>query len=262
MANIAVVCRILNTPYIAFKAQKIEEDWSLERPLCCDIKMSQQVAQPLFDAGVKVAALGARRNYSSGETDPRPCHYMFLMLQERMHLVTGDREYDLKPGDLAVCPAGVPFSHCIGSAGAWRIYFEISDIPEWAPLKKHGACVRPCRSAALIFTLLCDILDAGAAYESVEIHEALESSRMLASLLRLEMLRSNLDQSSVSAAIQALVSAVCEAPWKKWDLDTIAARVGYTSLHSFTRIFHKCQGMPPGLYRAALRPQSGRESDY
>jgi len=288
--------KIIRTPYVSFRPHTIRPKFSEQLP--CDDRLAQRVAQPLFDAGVVIAAITERRNYDSG-LKPRPYHDLRLLLQGEMRVEMGGRTYDLEPGDLMACPTGTPLRCSAGRKGTRYLYFFIEDRSDWEPLKKHGDYVRSFESAPVLFLLLRDTLDAMASHQPDTIRRAWQNSRMLIDLLRLEMGRGGSKRSEEGSALNRLVDDVTAAPQKPWDrqnmaarlhlsvsqltrlfnqelgvsprelvirqrmqlatqellntnrkIESIAAELGYASFHSFTRLFTRHVGIPPGQYRA------------
>ena len=288
--------RTIRNAYLSFRPRTIRAKFSEQVP--CDDRLAQRVAQPLFDAGITIAAITERRKYES-TPGPRPYHDLRLLLQGELRVEMGGQTYELQPGDLMVCPAGTPLQCSAGNAGTWHLYFLIATRPEWEPLRKHGAYVRACESATVLFLLLRDTLDAMTSHQPDAIRRAQSNSRMLANLLRLEMARGEAKPSKERSALQQLVEDVTAAPQQPWSrqtmagrlhlsvsqatrllnqelgvsprelvirqrmqfatqellntnrkIGTIATELGYSSVHSFTRLFVRHVGLPPGQYRA------------
>jgi AraC-like DNA-binding protein len=289
----------IRTPYLDLRPHTIRQKFSEQLPY--DDRLAQRVAQPLFDAGIIIAAITERRNYDSG-LNPRPYHYLRLLLQGELQVQISGRQYDLDPGDLIFCPAGMPLRCSTGSTGAWYLYFQIEPRPEWEPLRKHGGYVRAFESTAVLFLLLRDTLDAMASPQPDVVRRARHNSRMLVELVRLEMAQGETKRSEEGSALHQLVEDVIAAPQKSWDrqgmakrlhlsvsqvtrlfnqefgvsprtlvirqrmqsatqellntnrkIETIASELGYESFHSFTRLFTRHVGIPPGQYRARYR---------
>lgn len=294
--------KTIRTPFLSFRPHPIRSKFSEQAP--CDDRLAQRVAQPLFDAGIEIAAITERRPYDS-LLGVRPYHDVRMLLQGEMRAEIGGRTYDLAPGDLMVCPAGTPLRCSAGQTGVWYLYFFIEARPEWEPFRKHGGYVRAFESAAVLFLLLRDTLDAMASHQPDAIRRAHHNSRMLVNLLRLEMARNEAKRSGEGSALQQLVEDVTAAPQKPWDrqsmaermhlsvsqvtrlfnqelgvsprelvirqrmqfatqellnthrkIENIASELGYTSVHSFTRLFTRHVGIPPGQYRARYRHPS------
>lgn len=294
--------KVIRTPFLSFGPHTIRPKFSEQVP--CDDRLAQRVAQPLFDAGIEIAAITERRDYDSG-LGVRPYHDLRVLLQGEMRAEIGGRKHDLEPGDLMVCPAGTPLRCSSGRTGVWYLYFFILDRPEWEPFRKHGGYVRSYESAAVLFLLLRDTLDAMALHQPDAIRRARLNSRMLVNLLRLEMARGEAKRSEEGSALQQLVEEVTAAPQEPWDrqsmaeklhlsvsqvtrlfnqelgvsprelvirqrmqfatqellntsrkIETIASELGYNSVHSFTRLFTRHVGIPPGQYRARYRHPS------
>lgn len=292
-------------PWRAIRRPRLSEQVYFENQL------AYAVARPLFEAGIEIAAITERKQYGipkeGGEFNARHCHELVLLLQGKLQVKFNDETHDLTPGDLAVAPTGNPVGYFYRGTPTWFLYFGIADRPAWAPFKRHGPYVRPCETAALLFLLLRGILDAHHSHQPPAVAQALENSRTLVHLLRLEMLRTEGQGSTQHARVRELLSDVTAAPGRAWTRGTMATRLrvsvsrltllfreelgvspgymviqqrmkhaahlllntdqkieaiaresGYESLHSFTRLFTRHIGMPPGQYRARHRPDARR----
>lgn len=242
-ASIGRVQRTLETPHLKFKPHAIPKP-SFSEQLAADDRLAEQVAQPLFSAGIQLACITERTDYDSGGPGTRGYHEMRMLLQGKMRVQIGGRGYDLKPGDLVVCPASTPVRYSARKTGSWWLYFQIATLPAWEPLRQHGGYVRSCESAALLFQLLRDMLDARATHQPIAMARAQASGRMLAELLRLEMVRAGLERTQRSAAVQDLVEAVTESPAGPWDRRTLADRL-HMSVSQATRTFKSELGVSP-----------------
>lgn len=299
--------KTIRTPDLTFKTHRIRSVFS--EVLASDNQLAVDVARPLFEAGVDMAVLTERRNHPAGGSSRRTYHDLTILLQGELRTVLDGQAYDMKPGDLAVCPAGTSMEWSTGETGAWMLYFGILDIPTWAPLKKHGSYVRPYESAARLFLLLRDTLDAVASRQPVAIARAQDCCWAMLDLLRHEMVRFEMQDSKRASSLQQLVDAIAIAPARPWTrqdlaaalhlsvsqttrlfhrvlgispqevvirhrmqhatrlltnthrkIASIAAEVGYDSLHSFTRLFTRRVGMSPGKYRARFAPYAAPPS--
>jgi AraC-like DNA-binding protein len=233
--------KTIRTPLLTFRYQPIRlRRWYA---LAADDQLAHTVAQPLFDAGIDLAGITERGPY---QVDPgrAPYHVVQLLLQGQLHIVIGEQEYDLQPGDLAVCPAGVLTGRSSEKFRFRHLYFLIADTPIWAPLKKHGGYVRAYESAGLMFILLRDVMDAKANHEPAAIAQAQNNCRALVDLLRHEMVWGTPAHSSRTTALQALVEAVTEAPAADWDNSKMAAKLGW-SVSWMRRQFRKDLGLSP-----------------
>jgi AraC-like DNA-binding protein len=288
----------IQNPYLAFTRHKIRRPRFSEQ-ITIDNKLAHVVAQPLFDAGIHIAAITERADYADTGYAVRNYHELRLLLQGKMTVVMRDQAYHLIPGDLVVCPARTPIHYEARHTPSWWLYFQIETLPKWQAFSKSPGHVNPYGAAPLMFLLLRDILDALASHDPGAMRQASASAKMLAELISLAMLSGNVKASSQGPSLQELVMAITRAPSEKWDLKSmttflhlsssqvtrlfrselgltpkelvvrqrmktavdllvnsdlkieyIAARSGYQSLHSFTRLFHHHVGLPPGEYRA------------
>jgi AraC-like DNA-binding protein len=289
--------KTIRTPHLAFAPHRFSDrNWFCEQ-VSSDIPMHYEVARPLFDAGIESVAISERAHFHS-RREEYPYHHLILLLQGQLHVALNGQAHTLHPGDLMVCLAGTPMETSSGGR-TWRIYIDILDTPAWKPIKARGASVQPCRSAAMIFLLLREILDAKSSHLPADVVRALDNSRSLALLLRRELIQDAPAEPQLARALQGLLEEIRQAPAKDWDrptlaaklnmsisrmsrlfhkqfnlaphmlilrqrmniathlladtdleIKTIAAKLGYDSLHSFTRLFHKHVGLPPGQYRA------------
>lgn len=291
----------LNTPTLALKRQTIRPTFSEQ--IAWDDNLAREVAEPLFEEGLLLAAITERRGYG-GRGGPYPYHDVRLLLQGSMRLEAQGATQEVRPGDLVVCPAGEPLTLSASKEGVWWLYFKLTDLPKWAPFKRHGVYVRPYEHALLMYQLLRDILDAMAMHQPRAAAQALNEARALADLLHHELSWGAGRQTRRTESLQELMAEMAAWDRKDWDVRQMAARMalspqqltrvfkselgitpgqlivrqrmklaardllntklaiarvaeqhGYDSLHSFTRLFAKHIGIPPGRYRKRYAPE-------
>ena len=238
--------RTIATPNLIFRARRLRSRFSEQ--VCFDTELAKDVAQPLFEAGISIAAITERADYDSDPISAGNCypyHTLQLHLQGAMHVELNGRTHEMKPGDLLVCPARTRWRCFQGGVPAWWMYFAMDDLPAWESLKKQEGCVRACESAPLMFLLLRGILDAKASHQPDAIAQARENARALVGLLRVEMNRGGPRLSKRAVALRELVEAVTVAPQGDWDRHAMAARL-HVSVSQLKRIFHEQLGIPPG----------------
>lgn len=297
----------LSTPSLTLQRRIVRPKFSEQ--LAWDDNLAREVAAPLFDAGVVITAITERHNYCTGMMGTRRYHDLRLLLQGAMRLNSTGTTHELKPGDLMVCPVGVPFEVLSGTEATWWLYFLIADLPEWAPFKRHGLYVRPCEHALLMYHLLRDILDAMVSHQPLAMAQARNEARALADLLHHELRAGAQWHSPKRVALQNLVAELTASNGNRWTveqmasrmdmspqhltrlfrqelgiapgtllvrqrlkqaarelintdlkIDAIATRAGYASLHSFTRLFTRHIGLPPGQYRKRHAPEPVQEA--
>ena len=294
-------------------------DWHSQQ-ISSDNADCVQLARPLFDAGLGIAAITQRNRYDSKLHVAG--HYRFtLLLRGSMMIRFGDSEHQLYPGQLACCPPGTPFRRW-ADAMTWWLYFDFSDHKTWLPLKKHGPYIREHPCPDLIFILLQQLIDL---HRSLYLDDfspserskrcaqstpqAVQCADLLLSILRQECAALRKPAESLVDRLHALVQEIRLAPQHGWSVESmsqhlhvsrstlrrlmmsnykmspmqlviqarldeavrwlrrpensvmaIAHHVGYESVYSFTRLFTKHMGMPPGRYRdTVLRKKAGLE---
>lgn len=234
--------KTIRTPYLAFKKHAIRHIFV--SPLGQDNRLAHAVGQPLFDAGIDQAAISERMDYRADTPQKYDWHEVSLVLQGEMHMVMNGRKYNLKAGDLTVCPIGTVITRHSGKSGVWWMYFTMPDHPAWEPLKKQPASVRPYESAALMFLLLRDTLDVLKNQEPVSVARAQDNCRALVNLLRHEMIRPGMAHSQKSIALQRLSEAIRSAPAKRWSRRAIANTL-HLSVSQTSRLFREHFGFAP-----------------
>jgi len=238
--------RTIATPNLIFRARRLRPRFSEQ--VYVENDLAKDVAEPLFEAGILLAAITERADYDSGMTtaDGYYAHHHMLQLhlQGAMHVELNGRTHEMKPGDLMVCPARTRWRCFQGGVPAWWMYFVIDDLPAWEPLKTQDGCIRACEAAPLLFLLLRGILDATASHQPDDIAQARENARALVGLLRVEMNRGAPGRSKQAVALRELVEAVTAKPQGTWDRHTMAARLN-VSVSQLKRIFHEELGIGP-----------------
>ncbi|MBT3295174.1 MAG: helix-turn-helix domain-containing protein [Verrucomicrobia bacterium] len=236
----------MDKPHIfsfALPAHEITEE--LSEQVGHDNPLAVEVAGPLFDAGVQFAAITERPEFLRAEPWPRPWHTFYLVIQGELHMTTGAKTYTWQAGDLAFCPAGVPFRRTglPGQPVRW-LYIRLHDIPAWEPLKQHGFTSSPYESADLLFLLLRRVLDAHR-YRSAELIALAHShARALVDLLRHEITLSGHPPQPYTVPLQQLMAEIQQNPSVDWNSSVLAKRLN-VSTRKLYRIFNTEYGMPP-----------------
>lgn len=239
MLPCGVMSKTLESPWLTFKAHAIRGTRSEQ--VASDNRLTHLVAAPLFRAGVLQAGITERSDYcSTGAARP----YHDLLLQGRMDYAFGGRSHALAPGQIACCPAGLPFRRSAEARDSWWLHFQIEDLPAWEPIREHGAYVRACDQAALLFLLLRGVLDAGTSHTPAAVAHAWECSRQLAQLLRNEMHATRWERSAHGSALQDLAAAIEADPGRTWDRDAMAASL-HLSVRQFSQVFRAGLGVSP-----------------
>jgi AraC-like DNA-binding protein len=210
-----------------------------------DNPLAVEVARPLFDAGVQFAAITERPEFLRAEPWPRPWHTFYLVIQGELRMTTGGKTYTGQAGDLAFCPAGMPFKRTglSGQPVRW-LYIRLHDTPAWEPLKRHGFYSRHYESADLLFLLLRRLLDAHR-YRSAELIALSHShARALVDLLRHEITLTGRPPQPYTMALQTLMADIQETPGFGWSSQLLAKRLN-VSTRKLYRIFNTEYGMSP-----------------
>ena len=98
----------LQTPFVTFKEPAIAKRRS--EVLAQDNRLAQNVAAPLFRAGVRVAGITERTPEYSSQYVTRPYHSTTLLLQGGLKLQFDGRTHTMQPGERFCCPVNVPFN--------------------------------------------------------------------------------------------------------------------------------------------------------
>ncbi len=237
---------ILKTPYLVLREQSYNP-WRSSEQLAYDNPLAREVAQPLFDIDVKLAAITCRQNF--GIDKKKPAYHMVnhritLLLQGEMSVNVGKITHSLKPGEIAYCPPGETFK-LLGKKGevcSW-LYFNISDSKKWQALKRNGPFVNVYDSADHMYLLLRKILDAHKYREQYSKAKALGESHMLCTLLN--RFRSNLNtKDKQSKSIQGLVDKIRNNPSGNWNHQLMAKSLS-VSPSTLLRLFQKNYDCPP-----------------
>lgn len=230
---------------LAFPRQKIEREWYSEQ-VCDDNPMAVEVAEPLFTAGIRTAAITERIGY---HTDPdyhissRVYHIFTMLLQGQMAMEVGSKTHDMEPGDLVFNPAHTPFRRQGKKNGKlWFLYIEIFDKPFWEPLKANGPFVRNYEFGDQMFLLLRRILDSHRTRSNIQLARA--NAQALLALLRHEVTSLARPSDKHRKDLGRLVEAIRQHPEKEWKTTEMAARLRI-SRATLTRLFQREYGMPP-----------------
>lgn len=291
--------------------------WHSEQ-ISSDSRYCVQLARPLFDAGLGIAAITQRSSYDSGPHTSH-CYRFTLLLRGSMMMRFEDEEHQVSPGQIACCPPNTLFRRWSDSA-TWWVYFDFNEHKTWKPLKKHGPYVRDHPSPDLIYILLQQLTDLhrGLFFDKCGEEEreerldqstpqAVEYADLLLNILRQECAALRKPAGTQIDRLHALVQEIRLAPQNDWNVETmsqhihvsrstlrrltmseynlapmqlviqarmeeavrwlrrpensvmaIAQHVGYQSVYSFTRLFTKHMGMPPGKYRDTVLHKKGR----
>jgi AraC family transcriptional regulator, arabinose operon regulatory protein len=231
---------VLDTPWMKLKRQRIDKLHSEQ--LCWDNPFARVVAAPLFQAGIKIAAIFQSPNYS-GASKNNPDHSFRLLLQGAMHVEQGGLSVDMQPGDLSYIMPGQPYSRTTRHTPSRMIYFLISDRPEWSRLKQRGPYVRRYESTQLMFLLLRGAIDAMRTTDEDTVARALDNSRAIVRLLQNELkLPSNTTRHNSN--FEALTQSIIDAPERNWT-DVNMSKSLRISERQLTRVFKDAHGVSP-----------------
>jgi len=210
-----------------------------------DNPLAVEVAKPLFDAGINFAAITERPEFLCNDFWARSWHTFILIIQGQMHVSTIGETFALSAGDLAFCPAGVPYlrTGLPGQPLQW-IYIWIDDIPAWEPLKQLGPYTRPYESADLLFLLLRRVLDAHRFRGAEMMPLAHYCSHAIVDLLRQEIMLAGRPLHPYSVPMHLLMSDIQQNPGTNWTPAAMAKRLN-VSERKLYRIFNSEYGMSP-----------------
>ncbi|MHC5055477.1 MAG: helix-turn-helix domain-containing protein [Planctomycetota bacterium] len=212
--------------------------------VAADNPLAREVAGPLFDAAVDLAALTGRKAYSSGPPQCFPHHELMVVLQGTMAVRFGGRSYTQKPGMLSFCPSNEPFARRNKVSPTWWLYFKLFDRPIWEPLKRSGGYIREYESTDYMLLLLSRILDAHRTREVQAKLEALEDSRALVALLKRELRYVGKKPHPRSADLARVASMVQRSPEKPWTLQSMALEA-HMAPRTLSRLFQEEYGGSP-----------------
>jgi AraC-like DNA-binding protein len=203
------------------------------------------VAEPLFSAGVRQAAIFERFDLVRSEGNVTERHSFFLSVQGQLGVETGGKLHWLEPGDLALCPAGEARRFTTKKRGGFRcVFFNLRDSKRWAALKEREGRVRAYESADYMYLLTRRILNAYATHEVVAVDHARRDSYALLDLLMRELTPAARPLSYLDLALRDLVEHIRRDPGRDWTVKRMAARVN-SSERTFLRAFHKTYGISP-----------------
>jgi len=239
--------KVLKTPYIVIQEQSYNP-WKSSEQLAYDNPIAREVAQPLFDIDVKLAAITCRKNYRIDKKEfpayLMPNHSFNLLLQGEMSIRIGNTTHSLHPGEIAYCPPGKMFSlqSKKNIVCSW-LYFNITDSTQWETLKRNGPFVKTYDSADHMYLLLQKILDAHKCGDHDSKSKALSESHMLCTLLNRFRLHQN-SQDKHSKSIQDLVDRIRNNPSSDWTHNLMAKSI-FVSPSTLLRLFKNKYDCPP-----------------
>jgi AraC-like DNA-binding protein len=202
---------------------------SLSEQVCWDNPAAQEIALPLFNAGIHVAAITWRKGYRSTKFNWNNIHRLMLPLQGKFELRLGrwDHKFSPKPGELVYCPPGSGyFMRTDKDVISQWLYFQIADTASWEPLRDIGPFVKPYDSATLVYVLLRRILDARESSDPQEQGMARGNANMLANVIRRLKTHSPAHTPDPqSFALRKLVHEISLSPAEDWTQKRLTERL-------------------------------------
>lgn len=224
---------------IPFRKIKESHVWQLSP----ELPIAQEIASPLFEAGVREFAIAEKQTYTGFPPKPNHCHIFTLVLQGQLTVQIGQRKLIHGPGMLSFCPIDEIFNR-YAKGPTWWIYINLQDIPLWEPLKLHGWYERQYEWTSLMLLLTSHIFRISQNQTLRNKLNALDYSRMVAELLKRELLIPCGAQDRNAGILQSLVSTIQHEPCKEWTVAEMA-RLTRLSRRSLTRHFRDVYGLSP-----------------
>jgi AraC-like DNA-binding protein len=234
------MAKAFENQFLLFRSKEITE-FCIEG-LRCDRHLAQEVAKPLFDAGVMHIAITERVDYA-GDRAVRHNHSLTLLLQGEMKVEIDNQHWTMGPGDIAYIPPDAVYQRR-SNGPTWWIFINLFDIPKWRLLKKRGPFVRPYENVMLMFSLLRAILDAHASRGANNISFARENSRALVNLLRHELAGIESPALRHRYKLHQLIETISRHPERAWTVTDMAREV-HVSTSLLTTLFQREYGQAP-----------------
>ena len=246
------------TPDLTFNERKIAERRT--EALDQDDALAMEQAKPLFDAGVTMAGITERTDYGNKNSPPaaRDFHDLLLLLQGSMEVEFAGQTHRMVPGELACMPAGVMFRRWAPPTGTWWMFFKVRDIPAWEAFKRNGPYVRAYESAAMLYLLLREVLEAVTLPGQGHATYVQSCAHQMINLLRHETVLMGRKQSRHATAVQKLVNAIEAAPKKRWDRLQMCEALNM-SVRQLTQIFRQELGISPRQLVVRIRMRRAME---
>jgi AraC-like DNA-binding protein len=207
-----------------------------------DNPFAQKVAKPLFESGVRIAAIANRQHQDSGAG--RRSYHLFSLLLEGVQEITinGEKRFS-EPGDLRWIPAKTEFRRKTENKATW-LYFQINPIKQWRDLANIGPYVRKYQYTDLLIANMRAILNAQNSGSAIDATLALESSIFLCRLLKHEINIVNRGIFNHSLIFQQLLNKIADNPELDWNVNTMASYVDLSKSH-FSALLMEQYGVSP-----------------
>jgi AraC-like DNA-binding protein len=222
---------------IPFRKVKESHCWQM----CDDSLIAREMIKPLFDIGVAAFAITEKKTYTKNL--PVNWHRITLVLQGELTIQIGKKRFVHGPGMFSFCPKNEIFQRYAKGPTSW-IYINLADIPLWEPLKRHGGYQRQYEWTSLVLNLTSHLFRI---YQNPTIAEkliAVEYSRTLAEILKLELLIPFRNPHKKIEELQSLVSSIRLAPGKDWNVAKMA-KMASLSRRSLVRYCLSEYGVSP-----------------
>lgn len=197
---------------------------------------AREVAYPLFDYAVVIAAITQRLSYRS-RLCRHPKHWVILVLQGTMNVHLEGRDMTAGPGQLIMVPVWTLVRYS-SVEPVWWLYIQMDDIDHWKPLTGIGPYIRDYESAPLLFLQLRTILDARITQNPRDVLLARHCSRAVIHLLQHEMEVMSGGVNPRRKKVRDLMEAIALHPQHHWTVEEMAERVAVSPGH-LTTIFRE-----------------------
>jgi len=228
---------------IKYKIPTLDKNETLNFQMDLKSWETQDLTQPLFDAGVHSISMLRKKNNINNSYRRNNFHKFLLLLQGELNVKSGNQKYLQKPGMLSFCPKNHTFLF-EGKGLLWYILINLDDNPIWDPLVKNGSYLRDYESTDYMLLLSKRIFYALEKQTFNDKLNALEDSSSLADLLRQEN-RIVSDKYDIREdKLNNLIEKIQLNPEDHWTVPDMAKAV-HLSPRSLNRFFHHEYGMGP-----------------
>jgi|SaaInlStandDraft_1057018.scaffolds.fasta_scaffold54765_2 AraC-like DNA-binding protein len=195
-------------------------------------------AQPLFEDEVEVFGYYERvSRVTHRRSQAGRWHQLYFMLQGSLTYECGDREVVASRGQIMLLPAEHSYRRVKMSKTHRYLNFRIKSTPTWSSLTEAGPYVRVYQDIDLIYTMVVKVLNR-IRQDSLDLREeCLQYSRMILSLLKIELFHNNKSHSE-EARFAELARKIKQEPEMKWTVKKMADSLSI-STSTVGRLFQK-----------------------
>lgn len=207
-------------------------------------------AQPLQERGVRLCGVSRLvSGYEIGQIHPLH-HTVLFCLAHEARLFVDEQDTVLRPGEMAILPAGLRHYYAPQGQSWHMIFFHLSPTAYWNCVERAGVTVRTS----------CDTVEMAQAIEGL-VAEELRGESRIASLhaelalayLERELGRNEgMEESALRRRFSQLWREVSLDLRAEWPLEVLAQRASL-SMSSLNRHCKRLFGMPPGQMVTTLR---------